>query len=441
MIAYNSEPVISVGLMENVNKACFETVNIFLLNSKELLPGKYTALCEQDKITLTDTSGKKIFNLKEIILVPKSIENSAFFVHDIKIGIDFHWERYQNQKFRGSLKIKALGSGTFTVINIIPLEMYLEAVICSEMSASSPDEFLKSHCVISRSWLLAQLEKKKTATKQNKQGNKSSWTDAGKHKDFDVCADDHCQRYHGIGPINTAVKKALQKTRGTVLLSNDTICDTRFSKCCGGITERFSTCWEDTDFDYLTPVLDTSKNTSCSSLETEEKIKSFIESEPEAFCNVKDKALLSRILPGFDLETHRFFRWQINYSQKELKELLLEKTGTDLGNIIGLRPVLRGASGRIIKLKITGDKGKIEIGKELAIRKALSKSHLYSSAFTVTPYGKEGAVPDGFILRGAGWGHGVGLCQIGAAVMADKGYDYQSILYHYFKNTTVKKIY
>ncbi len=438
MTAYNSEPLISVGLMENVNKACFETSGTFILEGRELPPGKYNAFYNGKTITLIDSGENQTASSNEIIIEPESPAKSSFIINGIKIGIDFHWERYQSQEFRGSLKIKPSGSDTFTIINIIPLEMYLEAVICSEMSSKSPNEFLKSHCVISRSWLLAQLDKKKRGLPFE---SDLSWTDARKHRDFDVCADDHCQRYHGIGSVNTAVKNALQETRGKVLLSKGMICDTRFSKCCGGITEKFSACWEDTDFDYLTSVADNPDSSLSSSIKDEKGAKSFIESDPGAFCNLKDKALLSRILPGFDLETDSFFRWQVNYSQDELKELLLKKTGADIGDIIELTPLLRGASGRIIKLKIIGEQGEIEIGKELEIRKALSKSHLYSSAFTVTPYGKEGALPDGFILKGAGWGHGVGLCQIGAAAMADKGYDYKSILYHYFKNAIIKKIY
>ncbi len=441
MPVFENEPVISVGLMEKIDKACFETVGTFQINDKVLSAGKYNILCKENIITLVNPNGKETAVSKELVIKPDSLKESSFIINDIKIGIDFHWERILNQEFRGSLKIKAINSNSFTLINIIPLEAYLEAVICSEMSAESPIEFLKAHCTISRSWLLAQLNKKKYQDKQYAAEKNADWTDSQKHRDFDVCADDHCQRYHGIKSINPSVKKALKETRGEVLMSEEEICDTRFSKCCGGITERFSTCWEDTDFTFLTPVMDCPENSPQASPVNEKELYDFIISKPDAFCNLKDKKLLSRILPGFDQETDSFFRWTVNYSQQKLKKILLEKTRIDFGNIINLIPVLRGASGRIIKLKIIGQKKEIEIKKELEIRKALSKTHLYSSAFVVIPYGNEESFPGGFTLKGAGWGHGVGLCQIGAAAMAEKGYNYESILSHYFKNTLIKKIY
>jgi SpoIID/LytB domain protein len=441
MPVFKNEPVISVGLMEKIDKACFETVGTFLINDKELSSGKHNILCKENIITLVDPNGKKTAVSKEIVIKPDFLKKSSFIINNIKIGINFHWERILNQEFRGSLKIKAINSNSFTLINIIPLEAYLEAVICSEMSAESPIEFLKAHCAISRSWLLAQLNKKQQQTKQDTTEKSSDWTDSQKHKDFDVCADDHCQRYHGIKSINPSVKKALKETRGEVLMSEGEICDTRFSKCCGGITERFSTCWEDTDFTFLTPVIDGPGNNPQAYPANEKEFYDFIISEPDSFCNLKNIKILSRILPDFDQETNSFFRWTVNYSQQELKKILLEKTGIDFGNIINLIPVLRGASGRIINLRIVGQTNETEIKKELEIRKALSKTHLYSSAFVVIPYGNEGSCPEGFTLRGAGWGHGVGLCQIGAASMAEKGYNYESILSHYFKNTIIKKIY
>ncbi len=438
---FENEPEISVGLMENIDKACFETVGTFLINGKELSSGKYNILCKEDIITLVDQSGNEPGASKELEIKPRFLNESSFIINDIKIGMDFHWERFLDQEFRGTLKIKALNSNSFTLINIIPLETYLEAVICSEMNSESPIEFLKTHCVISRSWLLAQLNKKKYPVKQIASEKIPGWTDSQKHKDFDVCADDHCQRYHGIKSINPSVEKALKETRGEVLMSEGEICDARFSKCCGGITERFSTCWEDTDFTFLTPVMDSPENNPQTYPANEKEFYDFITSKPGAFCNIQDKKLLSRILPDFDQETGSFFRWTVNYSQQELKKILLEKTGIDFGNIMDLIPVLRGASGRIINLRIVGQMKETEIKKELEIRKALSKTHLYSSAFVVIPDRNEGSFPGGFTLKGAGWGHGVGLCQIGAAAMAEKGCDYASILYHYFKNSLIKKIY
>ena len=441
MSVFEDEPIISVGLMENIDKACFEIVGTFRANNKELPSGKHNILCNENIITLVDQNGNETAVSKELVIKPDSLKESSFIINDIKIGIDFHWERLLNQEFRGSLKIKTINSNSFTLINIIPLETYLEAVICSEMSSESPIEFLKAHCTISRSWLLTQLNKKKLQTKQDPSEKSSNWTDAQKHRDFDVCADDHCQRYHGIKSINPSVKKALMETRGEVLMSEGEICDTRFSKCCGGITEKFSTCWEDIDFTFLTPVMDSPENSPRVYPLTEKDFHNFIISKPAAFCNLKDNKLSSRILPDFDQETDSFFRWTVNYSQEELQNILLKKTGIDFGNIIDIIPVLRGASGRIIKLRIVGQKKKVEIKKELEIRKALSTTHLYSSAFIIIPYGNDGTYPEGFTLKGAGWGHGVGLCQIGAAAMAGKGYDYTSILSHYFKNTIIKKIY
>ena len=327
MPVFENEPVISVGLMEKVDKACFEAVGTFLTNDKELSSGKYNILCKENIITLFDQNGNETAASEELEIKPRSLNESSFIINDIKIGIDFHWERFLDQEFRGTLKLKAINSNSFTLINIIPLETYLEAVICSEMSSKSPIEFLKAHCAISRSWLLAQLNKKKYPAKHYAADKSSDWTDSQKHKNFDVCADDHCQRYHGIKSINPSVKKALKETRGEVLMSEGEICDTRFSKCCGGITERFSTCWENTDFTFLTPVMDCPEKSPQLYPSIEKEFNDFIISKPDAFCNLKDKNLLSRILPGFDQETDSFFRWTVNYSQQELKKILLEKTG------------------------------------------------------------------------------------------------------------------
>lgn len=438
MTFYSREPEIFVGLLENISQADFELTGIFRHSDKEMIPGKYSVRIINDRILLAGQGGKESACTDELLFEPAADDQASFIIDNIRIGIDFHWEQQRRQEFRGSLIIKKTGPETFTLVNRILLEHYLEAVICSEMSPESPVEFLKAHCIISRSWLLAQLEKKKSAFKQE---TTVSWTDVRKHTDFDVCADDHCQRYHGIGTVNRAAQKALRETRGDVLMSNGEICDTRFSKCCGGITEKFSACWEDRDFDYLVPVSDDPGNRLTAPFDSEADVQAFIESDPDAFCNVKDKHLLSRILPDFDFDTEQFFRWQIDYPQKELQKILFNKTGHDLGNIVRMVPVSRGSSGRIIKLKIVGDQKEITLGKELVIRKSLSETHLYSSAFTVIPYGENSTFPDGFILKGAGWGHGVGLCQIGAAAMAEKGYDCPSILYHYFKHTAINKIY
>jgi SpoIID/LytB domain protein len=335
-------------------------------------------------------------------------------------------------------------------INHIPLERYLTSVISSEMSAKSSIELLKAQAVIARSWVLAQIERAEKL-KEEKEIHETSlefkdelikWYDREDHNLFDVCADDHCQRFQGVTKIiSDASFNAIDQTRGIVLLSGNKVCDTRYSKCCGGITESFENVWEPVIHPYLTSVVDYKFEPENFNLNFSDEANSekWIRGKPASFCNTTDRKILSHILVDYDRETKDFFRWKVEHTQNELVELIKQKSGIDFGNIIDLIPVERGDSARIIKLKIIGTNKTLTVGKELEIRRLLSKTHLYSSAFIVKKVGKD--IPEKFILSGAGWGHGVGMCQIGAAVMAEMGYNFDEILLHYFKNSELKKIY
>ena len=365
----------------------------------------------------------------DITLKPGDVSSSAFALDNMTIGIGFHWERKERQVFRGALRIISRPEG-LTVINDVPLEEYVTSVISSEMSASCPSELLKAHAVISRSWLLFPKENAAEAARQplaRQQHQIVRWYGREAHPDFDVCADDHCQRYQGITKaFSDAASEAVNATRGELLLYAGRICDARFSKCCGAVTEQYSTAWEDQDIPYLKSIYDGPAESSSYNPE------SLIRSDPPAYCNTRDVSLLARILPGFDQETQDFYRWRVEYSAEELRDLIKARLGVDLGTVRDLQSLARGPSGRIYRLKITGERDYVVIGKELEIRRALSRSHLYSSAFVVD---KEAGR---FVLRGAGWGHGVGLCQIGAAVMASQGKGYKEILVHYYRGTTVE---
>ena len=315
---------------------------------------------------------------------------ASFILYDVVIGIDFHWQQKRTFKYAGGLKFIVEGD-RITAVNCIGMEDYLMSVISSEMKSSASIELLKAHAVISRSWLKARL-------KDHKAG----------HEHFDVCADDHCQRYQGLTmAVGDDVCRAIDRTWGQVLEYGGDICDTRYSKCCGGRTELFSTCWEDVDLPYLQSVED-------------------------PFCDCENSSILSQVLNDYDLHTADFHDWTVQYTTDELSELVRTRTGIDFGTIVALEAVERGPSGRIKYLRITGTLREEVIGKELAIRKALSSSHLKSSAFEIEKS------PDGFVLKGRGWGHGVGLCQIGAAAMAAQGYDYRQILSHYYVGAEIK---
>ena len=363
---------------------------------------------------------------------PQSPDDS-FSLMDVVIGVNFHWQRLETQTFRGSLRLLADG-GKIWAINDLPVEDYLESVISSEMSAQSSLPLLMAHAVISRSWLMSQIDGNTAPNTQASHGDAFiRWYDHTDHTLFDVCADDHCQRYQGITKETSPnVAEAIRRTRGELLTYGDEICDARFSKCCGGAMEEFQYCWDDTPKPYLKGIGDTPEET-IPDLTGEENARQWILSSPKSFCNTTDKRILSQVLNDYDQETTDFYRWRVSYTQEELSKLVEKKLGAGLGTITDMRPLKRGTSGRICELRITGTKKTIVVGKELEIRRALSESHLYSSAFVVEKQG------DTFTLIGAGWGHGVGLCQIGAAVMGDKGYAYDEILRHYYPGAEIEK--
>ena len=382
---------------------------------------------------------------------PQSAD-ASFSLSDVTIGVNFHWERKETQIFLGTLRF-VVESDKIVAINELPVEKYLESVISSEMSATSSLELLKAHAVISRSWLLAQMKKRREVAESGnnffsftkKEDTLIRWYDREDHTLFDVCADDHCQRYQGITKETSPhVAEAIRQTKGQILMDGEEICDARFSKCCGGITEEFQYCWEDTPKTYLTAVRDIALGVehTLPNLTNEEEAEKWIRFNPPAFCNTQDKKILSEVLNDYDQETVNFYRWKETLSQEKLQQLIADKLKMDLGAILDMKAVERGKSGRISKLQIIGTEKTFTIGKELEIRRTLSDSHLLSSAFVVDKYDKdEQGVPQRFELIGAGWGHGVGLCQIGAAVMGEQGYHYDAILLHYYQGAEIKKLY
>ncbi len=419
-----SAPTIEIVLMSHYTVGA-ETVSgpqrVSAVNGRVVWNGS-----ESEDLTFTPTDDKCVFEIKDVV-----------------IGVNFHWQRKENQRFSGKAKF-IVENNQLTIINILPVEDYLLSVISSEMSATASLELLKAHAVISRSWLLAQIEKNKSLAQSNTaysactetDEERIKWYDREDHVNFDVCADDHCQRYQGVTRQSTPkVAEAIAATRGEVLTYNGELCDARFSKCCGGVLEQFENCWEPKHFDYLVARRDNATPNDFGDLRYEAAAAKWIAERPDAFCNTSDAKILSQVLNNYDLETKDFYRWTVSYTQSQLSDLVRERSGIDFGDILDLQPIERGTSGRITRLRIVGSKRTMIIGKELEIRRTLSKSHLYSSAFTVEHIG------DTFTLHGAGWGHGVGLCQIGAAVMGEKGYNYKQILAHYFVNSQLTTIY
>lgn len=416
----------------------------------------------EGEMSISAVQGQLSWNgvlLDSLTLKPNE-HGSTFTLHDVTIGIGFHWERKEEQTFPGQLKF-IVENGMVRAINILPVEEYLTSVISSEMKPTATREFLRAHAVISRSWVLAQLRspysKAASATGSTPSGNMANaqtgsdgssslshilkriikWYDHDQHTLFDVCADDHCQRYQGrTRIISAAAEAAVKDTLGQTLVYNGHLCDARFSKCCGGITEQFETCWQDEHKPYLVALRDSSINEGpLPDLTIEENARNWILSEPKSFCNSADGNILKESLNGYDLETPDFYRWNVEYTTAQISDIFHRKSGLDIGDIVDLRPVKRGPSGRICELEIEGTKGTVTIGKELEIRRTLSESHLFSSAFVVEK------TTGGFILTGAGWGHGAGLCQIGAAVMAAKGYTYREILQHYYPGSSLGRFY
>ncbi len=403
--------------------------------------------------TFSLKDGKVLWDNREYtdLLFRAATPECRFEILDVIIGVNFHWERRENQTFAGDCGF-VVERGMLEAVNWVKVEEYLKSVISSEMSATASPDLLRAHAVISRSWLLAQIEKHRgigagEVTAHPMTVNDTEicrWMDREDHELFDVCADDHCQRYQGTTRQTTpAVAEAVDATRGTVLVDREgKLCDARFSKCCGGVFEEFENCWEPEHKHYLEAARDSDDPAAFPDLTIEENASAWILGSPEAYCNTKDAVILSQVLNNYDQETQDFYRWSVEYTQQELADLIRERSGIDYGGIRALEPVVRGTSGRIYRLRIVGTKRTMLIGKELEIRRTLSTSHLYSSAFVVEA-GEADAdgLPSTFRLRGAGWGHGVGLCQIGAAVMGARGIDYRKILAHYFNGATLAKMY
>jgi SpoIID/LytB domain protein len=439
------EPILKVGILQGYREVAGTLKGPFLLNGTTSFSGGFSARVGEGRIILSDAAGNEMIHDKEIHCAP--LDNATFALLDVTIGVNFHWERKQVQTFRGELRLISDKNDTLTAINIIPLEDYLASVVSSEMSAEAAPEFLKAQAVASRSWLMSML---RTIGKAGHAENKSPcpalqtkefvrYYYRVDHTLFDVCADDHCQRYQGITRmISENAREAVERTRGLLLVYDNNICDTRYHKACGGLTDNFANTWENVTIPYLTCVSDSV--IPYSPIRTEEEARRWILGHPKAYCNTEAN-ILRRILPSFDQETTDFFRWKVTYSRKELEEIIREKSGIDFGNLLSLTPLERGPSGRIVRLKIAGSKRTLTVGKELEIRRWLSRSHLYSSAFVVSAENDTSGFPVRFILHGAGWGHGVGLCQIGAAVMALKGFTAESILKHYFCGAELQKLY
>ena len=440
-------PTIDVGIMFE-KEIHFTLQGEFRDSRNDLLTGEWKVWFENGNIYLSNNLAA--FQIEEsFTLVPENPETTSITLHDVTIGINFHWERKEDQVFKGGLKF-IIESERITAINRLSIEDYLTSVISSEMSATSSSELLKAHAVISRSWLLAQIEKNEEL-KSTSAGYQSftetederiRWYDREDHENFDVCADDHCQRYQGITRASTKlVEQAILETFGEILSYDNKICDARFSKCCGGKVEVFENVWEPVSHPYLQKMVDNDKDPVGFNLNLKEEnaAESWIFGNPEAFCNTHDKKVLSQVLNDYDQETNDFYRWKVTYKQNEISKLIYKRIGIDFGLVQDFIPIERGESGRLVKLKIVGTQKTMIIGKELEIRKALSESHLYSSAIVFDKKEIDGEIV--FILKGAGWGHGVGLCQIGAAVMGDKGYVYKEILNHYFQGAKLEKRY
>lgn len=440
---WKQEPIVSVGIVSG-DEIRFQLNGTYIIGNKEVT-GRQIVKFKDGQI-LWDSAA-----YQELCFTPQN-DNISFTLEDVTIGVDFHWERKEAQTFLGKLRFVVDGDKLWA-INELPVERYLASVISSEMSATSSLELLKAHAVISRSWLLVQMRRRKaiemgnqTASAPVKVSDEEGvvWYDSDAHTLFDVCADDHCQRYQGITKATSPhVEEAIKATRGQLLMNGKEICDARFSKCCGGVSEEYEYCWDNTHKSYLLSVVDNAPLGTAPTIDlTDEKTaQEWIQSSPEAFCNTKDAAVLGQVLNNYDQETQDFYRWIVDFKQAELAELIRRKSGLNLGEIIDLQPLERGKSGRITRLRIVGTKLSRIIGKELEIRRTLSESHLYSSAFVVERSEIVNDIPQHIRLVGAGWGHGVGLCQIGAAVMGEKGYQYDEILHHYYQTAAIEAQY
>ena len=431
-----NEPEVNVGIM-TADEIHFTLNNSYQAKGEEV-SGRQTAKYSNGGILWNGNVYSKL------TFHPEN-DDATFTIEDVTIGLNYHWERNERQTFKGTLRL-IVDEEKLVVINQLGVEDYLTSVISSEMKSTAPIEFLKAHAVISRSWLFYQIRHREQQdsgffTFTHKENEFIRWYDREDHTLFDVCADDHCQRYQGIGrTITPEAMQAVSETRGQVLMSDGEVCDARFSKCCGGVSERFSTCWADEEKSYLRPVLD-GDGQNIPDLSNEEEATAWILSQPAVNCNTSDRNLLESVLNDYDNETSDFFRWKVTYTQQEIQEIIRTKRNEDFGEILDIIPLKRGSSGRICKMLVRGSKHEMIIGKELEIRRTLSPSHLYSSAFVVEKQDVTNGIPGTFVITGAGWGHGVGLCQIGAAVMSQNGAGYKDILLHYYRDAEIKKTY
>jgi stage II sporulation protein D len=437
------EPKIKVGICDGYPEIRGRLNGVYRTGGMSLA-GEFTARPREGAVGLYDPFGREFLRSPAIHLIAEGRE--TFTLHEVTIGVRFHWERREEQTFSGDLTLLPSGKGTLAAVNEISVEEYLMSVVSAEMSGDAPFAFLKGHAIASRSWLVAMLSHGSDMkggvreTETRRRGEVVRWYDREDHSLFDVCADDHCQRYQGItGRASGRAAEAVRETRGVFLIQEGKICDARYHKSCGGLTENFATCWEDKSVPYLSHVSDSARPHA--PIRTEGDAERWILSRPDVFCRTQDHDLLRRILPVVDRETADFFRWQVSYGREELEAILREKSGIDFGVLHNLVPLERGPSGRIHLLRIEGSKVTVAVGKELEIRRWLSPSHLYSSAFIVSATRNPSGTPSRFTLCGAGWGHGVGLCQIGAAVMAEKGYTAEEILRHYFRGAALVKRY
>jgi len=440
------EPLLSVGIYEREPETRGALNGQFVLPDKTAVSGEFSVRPEQGRLVLRGKDGQELARGPELRLTPAG--KATFTLRGVTIGINFHWERKEDQTFEGGLRLLSNADGTITAINDAGVEQYLKSVISSEMSAEAPLELLRAHAITSRSWLVAMLERQKRlqhAGGPARRGRESEgeivrWYDREDHQLYDVCADDHCQRYQGITKIiSAAAEQAVRSTRGVFLVHGGEICDARYSKSCGGRSEVFTSAWEDLSVPYLATVSDAAVEHPLISSEAAADL--WMRSSPEAYCNTTDGNILRQVLPSFDQETTDFYRWTVAYAQEQLAALLCQRSGLDFGDIQRLEPLQRGPSGRIVRLRIVGSRRSLVVGKELEIRRWLSPSHLYSSAFVVRTEGGAHGIPAKFTLQGAGWGHGVGFCQIGAAVMAAKGFQAETIVKHYFRGAELKKLY
>jgi stage II sporulation protein D len=454
-----TEPTVAAGIhTDSMLRIHFP--NEYILNGSTGIRGDITVLREGQSIRIADADDRSIAlnpDAGECVFDPADGSEPQFVIRGVMIGREFHWERRRDQRYCGSLRIVP-EQDQLTAVNLLPVETYLRSVVSSEMSGRGPFEFLKAHAVISRGWLLAQIENRGRVAQAVRHFSPAAamsddeivrWYDRAAHTLYDVCGDDHCQRYQGIGGgYDERAGRAVEETRGMVLKHGGGVCDARYSKCCGGMTEAFENVWEPVRHAYLTAVADrpaadsgdegTLPPADCT---VESNAAAWIRGRPPAFCNTTDAELLEAALVDFDRETMNFYRWETHYTQDELAAIIAEKSGMDLGVVRDLQPVERGGSARLIRLRIVGTKRELVVGKELEIRRLLSSTHLYSSAFIVEKLDIRNGIPGRFVLKGAGWGHGVGLCQIGAAVMGAKGYACEAILRHYFRGARLERAY